>query len=205
VLTDLGPLLDETKEGAERVRRIVQELKIFSRAGDDTVEAVDLADVARSTLLLTERELSAHARVVKDLQPAKLEHASRPRLHQVVLNLVINALHACQARALASGRHCITVRTGLEQGAAFVAVSDTGEGIPTAHRQRVFEPFFSTRPVGVGTGLGLAVCAAVAAQLGGRVELASEEAVGTTFTLRVPVDAWPVVEQKKAPAPAAHA
>ncbi|MFZ5445061.1 MAG: sensor histidine kinase [Myxococcota bacterium] len=206
VLEDLRPLLDETKDGAERVRRIVQELKIFSRAGDGQLEPVDLADVARSTLLLTERELSSSARVIKELLPARLEQASRGRLHQVVLNLIINALHACRARALPEGaRHCITVRTGLINGAAFLSVTDTGEGIPAAQRPRVFEPFFSTKPVGVGAGLGLAVCAAVASQLGGTVEVESTEGEGSTFTLRLPVDAVPVAEEPPPSTPAVRA
>jgi signal transduction histidine kinase len=176
-------------EGGERVRRIVQELRTFSRSADETLEPVDLADVVRSTLLLTERELTSHARLIRDLSPARVEHALRPRLHQLVLNLVINAQQAIAARKLEPGqRHSITLATRTEGPWALLAVSDTGVGIPLALRERIFEPFFTTKPVGVGTGLGLAVCAMVAQRLGGRIDVESVEGEGSTFTLRLPID-----------------
>ena len=190
VLADIEPLLEETMQGGERVRRIVQELKTFSRGEDETIEEVDLADVVRSTLLLTERELTAYARLVKDLAPAQLEHASRSRLHQVVLNLVVNAMQAVQARTLQPpARHTITVCTRTEGHTAVLSVSDTGVGVPESLRHRLFQPFFTTKPVGVGTGLGLAVCALVVQRLGGTIDVDSTEGEGTTFTLRLPVDA----------------
>jgi two-component system, NtrC family, sensor kinase len=187
VLGDIHPLLDETLEGGERVRRIVQELKTFSRSEEDVFEPVDLAEVVRSTLLLTERELAANARLVRELAPAKLDRALRPQLHQVVLNLVINAMQATHARVLPTGeRHTITLSTRTEGELAVLSVSDTGVGVPEALRTRIFEPFFTTKAVGVGSGLGLAVCALVAQRLGGTIELDSVEGRGSTFTLRLP-------------------
>jgi signal transduction histidine kinase len=188
ILADVGPLLDETAEGGERVRRIVQELKTFSHSEDEVLEPVDLADVVRSTLLLTERELTANATLVRDLQPARIERALRPRLHQVVLNLVINALQATHAKPLSDGaRHTITLSSRTEGAFAVLSVGDTGAGIPEAMVGRIFEPFFTTRAVGVGSGLGLAVCAMVAQRLGGSIDVKSVEGAGSTFTLRLPI------------------
>ena len=186
-LADVGPLIDETAQGGERVRKIVQELKTFSRTDDEALEVVDLADVVRSSLLLTERELSSHARVVKELAPAQLDAASRPKLHQVVLNLIVNAMQAVVARPLPAGqRHQITLSTRTEEGNAVLCVSDTGAGIPEELQRRIFEPFFTTKPVGVGTGLGLAVCSMVVHRLGGTVAVKSKVGEGTMFTLTIP-------------------
>jgi signal transduction histidine kinase len=201
ILADVAPLLDETAQGGERVRRIVQELKIFSRSDDDTLEPVDLAEVIRSTLLLTERELSSRARLVKNLEPAGLSTASRQKLHQVALNLIINAMQAVEARPLGAGeRHQITLTTRTENGNALMIVSDTGQGIAPELQRRIFEPFFTTRPVGVGTGLGLAVCAMVVQRLGGTIAVSSVPNEGATFTITVPCDAVPLPEE---PLPAA--
>lgn len=187
---DLQPLLTETVAGGERMRTIVSELKSFMRGHDDAeTETVDLAEVARSTLVLTERELTSKATLHRDLSPAWVEGAPRQRLHQVLLNLVINAKQAIEARPLAEGEeHRIEVTTRTEGGVGVLTVSDTGVGIPDDLRQRVFEPFFTTKPVGVGVGLGLSLCAMVMEQLGGSVAIDSAPGAGTRFTLRIPLE-----------------
>ena len=196
ILADVAPLIDETAQGGERVRRIVQELKIFSRSDDEVLEPVDLAEVIRATLLLTERELSARARLVKELAPARLSAASRQKLHQVALNLIINAMQAVEARPLSDGaRHQISLTTRTEGDHVVLAVSDTGAGIPEELQGRIFEPFFTTKPVGVGTGLGLAVCAMVAQRLGGSITVKSAVGEGSTFTLSIPCDARPMADE----------
>jgi signal transduction histidine kinase len=187
ILDDIGPLLDETAHGGRRVRAIVQELKSFSRHDEAAMEPVDLADIARSTLLLTEREVAGRAQLVKLLEPAPVARAPRQKLHQVVLNLVVNAMQAVEARQLEPGqRHAITIATRTVGDFVELEVSDTGCGIPEHIRTRIFEPFFTTKPVGVGTGLGLSVCALVAERSGGIIEVKSALGLGSTFTVRLP-------------------
>jgi signal transduction histidine kinase len=187
ILADITPLLDETVHGGRRVRAIVQELKTFSRAEEAPMEAVDLAAVARSTLLLTERELGARGTVERDLQSAPIDAAPKQKLHQVVLNLVVNAMQAVEARPLPEGqRHVLGLRTRTVGDFAELEVSDTGCGIPEANLSRIFEPFFTTKPVGVGTGLGLSVCALVVELSGGTIEVKSAIGAGTTFLIRIP-------------------
>jgi signal transduction histidine kinase len=188
LLADITPLLDETVHGGRRVRAIVQELKSFSRNEHALLEQVDLADIARSTLLLTERELSAKAQLVRELNPAKVERAPRQKLHQMVLNLVVNAMQAVDSRPLPPGeRHAIRLVTRTVGDQAELEVTDTGCGIPEENLKRIFEPFFTTKPVGVGTGLGLSVCALAVERTGGAIEVTSKPGEGTTFTVRIPV------------------
>ncbi len=190
MMEDLQPLIDETVHGGSRVRAIVQELKTFSRQDGDTFEPVDLSEIARTTLVLTERELSSKAALEKDLKPARIALAPRQRLHQVMLNLLVNALHAVEARPPGPGsRNVIKVSTRMEGTQAVLEVKDTGCGISEAVRARIFELFFTTKPVGVGTGLGLSVCAMVVERLGGTIDVESQVGQGTTFTVRVPAEA----------------
>jgi signal transduction histidine kinase len=194
LLADVTPLLDETVHGGRRVRAIVQELKSFSRHDHALLEQVDLADVARSTLLLTERELSAKAKLERDLNPAPIERAPRQKLHQMVLNLVVNAMQALEGRPLPAGaRHTIRIVTRIVGDKAELEISDTGCGIPEENLKRVFEPFFTTKPVGVGTGLGLSVCALAVERTGGTIDVQSKVGEGTTFTVRIPCVGAPEV------------
>ncbi len=202
LMSDVSPLLDETVQGGSRVRAIVQELKTFSRQDTDTFEPVDLAEVARCTLVLTEREVASKATLVKDLSMARVDLAPRQKLHQVMLNLLVNAIHAIEAKPPPPGqRHTIRVSTRTENDVAILQVQDSGVGMPESVKSRIFEPFFTTKPVGVGTGLGLSVCAMVVDRLGGRITVESEPGKGTTFTVRVPCDA----EMRPAPTPPVRA
>jgi two-component system, NtrC family, sensor kinase len=183
-LADLNSLIRETAEGGERVRNIVQALKTFSRADDGLLEPVDLAEIAASTLVLTEREISHRARLLKELRPAFVASAPKGKLHHVTLNLLVNALQALDG--VHANPHQISIETGTSGEDAYLVVSDTGCGISEENRRRLFEPFFTTKPVGVGAGIGLSVCANVVQKLGGRIDVASELGKGSTFTVRVP-------------------
>jgi signal transduction histidine kinase len=194
VLADITPLLDETAHGGRRVRAIVQELKTFSRQDDSVLEAVDLAEIARSTLLLTERELNSRALVIKELAPAAIASAPRQKLHQLVLNLVVNAMQAIESRPLEPGqRHTIRIATRTDRDVVELSVTDTGCGIPEDNLRRIFEPFFTTKPVGIGTGLGLSVCALIAERAGGSIDVQSTVGEGSTFTVRLPAAGSPLV------------
>ena len=184
-LTDAGSLMQETAEGGRQVRALVQELKTLARSDGGLLESVDLAEIAASTLLLTERELSGRARVVKALAPARIVRANRSKLHQVVLNLLVNAGQALDGNEPEQNE--IRVVTEIDGGDAVLSVSDTGCGIPLEHQERIFDLFFTTKPSGVGTGIGLSVCAMVVKRLGGNIVVRSTAGEGSTFTVRVPV------------------
>ncbi len=187
ILDDINPLLNETVHGGRRVREIVQELKTFARNADDRLEPVDFAEVARSTLLLTERELCAKAMLVKEFVAAPIDQAPKQKLHQVALNLIVNAMHAVAGEpSTGLRRHVIRVSTRVENEFACLEVADSGCGISEDNLKRIFEPFFTTKPVGIGTGLGLSICSMIVQRLGGVIDVKSTVGEGTTFTVRVP-------------------
>jgi PAS domain S-box-containing protein len=175
--------LARAREGTERVRGIVRDLKMLSRAEDEPGEAVDLHALLDSTLALAANAIGAKARVVRDYREAPRARATRGRLGQLFLNLLLNAADAIPDE----GNHEIRVSISTSAtGHAVVEISDTGIGIPPALAARVFEPFFTTKAVGSGTGLGLAICHRIVTQLGGEIALESTPRVGTTFRVTLP-------------------
>ena len=140
--------------------------------------------------------------MVKDLRPAPIDSAPKGKLHQVVMNLLVNALQALDDRD--PRQHEIRVLTGIDGRDSVLSVSDTGVGIPEEQQTRIFEPFFTTKPVGVGTGIGLSVCVAVVQKLGGRINVQSRVGHGTTFEVRVPTGWCAVLAAALQRASAAH-
>ncbi len=183
-LADVDCLLRETADGGRRVRVLVGELKSLSRADAGQMERVDLAEVASSALLLTEREIASRGRVVKTLKPATIERGSRAKLHQVVLNLLVNAFQAMDGKP--SEENEVRVLTEMDGDQAMLSVSDTGCGIPKEQHARIFDLFFTTKPPSVGTGIGLSICAMVIQQMGGTIAVESTLGEGSTFTIRFP-------------------
>ncbi len=186
--TELPRALQEARDGAERVRLIVRDLKTFSRPDDARMERVELSRAIDSAVTLAWNEIRHRARLVKAYQPVPAVWANEARLGQVFLNLLINAAHAIPEGA--ADRNEIRVSTRVDaRGRVVAEVRDTGAGIPEEIRPRVFEPFFTTKPLGEGTGLGLAICHGIITSLGGELRFDSELGKGTTFRVVLPPQA----------------
>lgn len=171
-------------EGAERVRLIVRDLMTFSRVTEDHEGPVDINTAVQVALKMSHHEIKYRARLRCELGDVRPVMGHDGRLSQVILNLLLNA-----ARAIPEGRpedNEIRVATWSEDGEVFVEVADTGVGIDPAHRDRLFEPFFSTRAPGAGAGLGLSICHNVVAEHHGRIDVESELGVGTRFVVSLP-------------------
>ncbi len=188
-LGDVLGALRDARDGAERVRVLVRDLKLFARVeqGDDDHE-VELADVLRLSLAMARPTARHHTRVIEELGPTPKIKASASKLGQVFLNLLVNAIEAMPPHAPERNVLRVVSRTD-ELGRAVVAISDTGVGIAEEHRARVFDPFFTLKPIGVGTGLGLSICHGVVSALGGEISFTSELGVGTTFSVTLPAAA----------------
>jgi PAS domain S-box-containing protein len=183
--TELLDELNDAREAAERVRRIVKDLKIFSRVDDDTRGPVDVERVLESTLRMAWNEIRHRARLVKDYHKTPLVEANESRLGQVFLNLLVNAAQAIEEGK--ASRNEIRVKTHVDaQGMVVVSISDTGVGIPEGLRSRLFTPFVTTKPAGVGTGLGLSICHRIVTSLGGQIKVDSEVGKGTEFRVVLP-------------------
>ncbi|MCY1021672.1 sensor histidine kinase [Pyxidicoccus sp. MSG2] len=202
--TEVRLALSEAREGAERVRLIVRELRNLARPDSLESGPVDLKAVVRSAEKMAIHLIRTRARLVLDVDDAPPVHGNGARLCQVVLNLLLNAAHAIEPGG--GQRHTIRVSARAQEAqTVLVEVEDTGCGIPPENLGRIFDPFFSTRPVGTGTGLGLAVCHGIVASHGGEISVESEVGKGTTVRVKLPVfvegeRAAPLERESQAPA-----
>ena len=181
VREDMPALIAESIDGTSRVRRIVQDLRDFSRAGDSEWHTVDVHAGLESTLNVVWNEIKYKAEVERDYGDLPEIDCLPSQLNQVFLNLLVNAAQAIEQRGT------ITLRTRRDGDHVAISVCDTGSGIPPELMDRIFDPFFTTKPVGKGTGLGLSVTYGIVEKHGGRIEVDSVPGQGSTFTIRLPV------------------
>ncbi len=181
-VAQIAQMVEEARDGAERMRRIVRNVKTFAR-GDDAVDGpADVNEVLDAALQLVAHDLRQRARLVRDIAPVPKVQANESRLGQVFLNLLVNALQALEEGAAGEVR----VRVSAPADAVVVVeVIDSGEGISPEALPRIFDPFFTTKPVGVGTGLGLFVCQGIVASMGGTLEIQSTLGEGTVARVRL--------------------
>jgi signal transduction histidine kinase len=180
--TDVLDLLEESHEGATRVKKIVQDLKDFSHlGGNDDWQWINLHAGLESTLNIINNEIKYKAKIVKEFGNLPEVKCLPHQLNQVFMNLLVNASHAIEKEGI------ITLRTGTENDQAWVEISDTGKGIAPEHLSKIFDPFFTTKPVGIGTGLGLSVSYAIIKKHQGEIQLTSQLGQGTTFRIILPI------------------
>jgi len=180
VLEDVPQLLDESDEGLIRVKKIVQDLKDFSRVDHAEWQDADLNAGLDSTLNVVMHEVKYKAEVRKQYDMLPPVRCIAAQLNQVFMNLIVNAAHAIPERGT------ITLSTRAREGWVCVEVRDTGCGMTDEVRRRIFEPFFTTKPVGRGTGLGLSLSFSIVQKHGGRIDVESSPGVGTCFQVWIP-------------------
>ncbi|MFL5428068.1 MAG: two-component system sensor histidine kinase NtrB [Myxococcales bacterium] len=184
-LDEVDTAIAEALEGAERVRRIVKDMKTLSRVDDETISAVDVERALDASVNMAIHELRQKANVVKEYAGVGSALANEGRLVQVFLNLLVNASQAIATSSPESNE--VRIVTCLDaEGRIAVEISDTGGGIPEDVLPRIFDPFFTTKPLGVGTGLGLSICHSLVTAIGGEIDVTSKVGAGTRFLLTLP-------------------
>lgn len=183
ILEDAHQLIAESQDGASRVRRIVQDLKSFSRVDQAETALIDLNEALETTINIAWNELKYVAELTRDFGELPRIRCFPQQLNQVFLNLLVNA-----AQALGDTRGQITISTRQDGDQVLVTISDTGCGMPEEVQRRIFEPFYTTKEVGKGTGLGLSISYDIIKKHGGEITVESEVGRGTVFTVRLPVE-----------------
>lgn len=185
IMRDILVLVEESNEGIERVKRIVQDLRTFSRADSSAVGSADLNSCMDSTINIVLNEIKYAAELKRDYSDLPKVHCNAQQINQVFMNLLINAAHAIQSKGEEVGE--IVIRTWCDGDNAFVSVSDNGCGIAPENCSKIFDAFFTTKEVGKGTGLGLSISSSIIRKHGGEISLSSEVGVGSTFIVRLPL------------------
>lgn len=189
VLEEVPKAVFQAQEGVERVASIILAMKEFSHPGQDMKTGVDVNRVVTSTVTVARNEWKYVADVELDLQPDLPMIQGHPgELGQVVLNLLINAVHAVKDKFPTGAGGKIKISTRAEERNVRITVSDNGCGIPEHAQQSIFEPFFTTKEVGKGTGQGLAISRTVVVQRhDGRIDFETSPGEGTTFHISLPL------------------
>ncbi|MBO9872045.1 ATP-binding protein [Xanthomonas sp. D-93] len=179
---DLPQLMAESREGIERVTRIVRDLKDFSYSGrEESWKLVDLHSGLESTINIIWNELKYKVTLERHYGNLPLVECLPSELNQVYMNLLLNAGQAIGERGT------IVVSTGQDGEEVWIEFKDSGAGIPADLLQRIFDPFFTTKPVGSGTGLGLSISYGIINKHHGRIDVSSVVGEGSTFRIVIPV------------------
>jgi two-component system NtrC family sensor kinase len=177
--------LSETELGLGRIRDLVLKLRTFSRLDEGERKRVSIAECVESVLTILQHRTKERIEVVTQIATPDLIDCYPALLNQVLLNLVANSIDAIE------GPGTITIAAGARGDAFEITVSDSGAGIPAEVRERVLEPFFTTKPVGQGTGLGLSIAYSIMKKHDGSIELGDAPGGGTLATLRIPLQHAP--------------
>ena len=185
-IEELSEMVDDNLSGIRHIAQIVTSLRSFAR-NDHDVASVDIHKVVDAALHMMAKKMRDCAKVELDLKPVPAFSGEPTRLAQVIMNLLVNAVHAIGGGDPEENK--ITVSTRAKNGHCFVVVEDTGCGMTPEIQRRIFEPFFTTKADGEGTGLGLPLCRDIARQHGGKLHCRSAPGKGTRFELVIPLGA----------------
>ena len=183
-LDSLVACLRDGQLGLVRMQRLVSELALFSRRSDGERHALDIRAVVETSLAMAKRQIDERATVTCQYGEPAFVMGDEPRLGQLFLNLLVNAAQAI--RPGDAPENHISVRTYLEGREVVVEVEDSGQGMSKAQLLRIFEPFYTTKPAGTGTGLGLPICRDIVEEHEGRLDVQSEPGRGSCFSVRLP-------------------
>lgn len=191
IRSDISALLKESEEGIERVKHIITALKDFSRKDDTSTQPADINKALETTISVAWNELKYKAQVHKCLTDIPLVNCNIGQLNQVFMNLLVNAAQAIEKFGN------IYVSTEAADGKVMIRIEDDGPGISAEHLPRIFEPFYTSKPVGEGTGLGLALTYNIVKKHGGQIEVNSTAGQGCCFTVTLPLDGPNTVEPRQ--------
>ncbi|MBF0484132.1 MAG: PAS domain S-box protein [Candidatus Omnitrophica bacterium] len=181
ILKDIDDVIHESKEGLERIKNIVIDLKTFSRRDDSSRVFADLNQILEGVINIVWNEIRYKAKLTKNFQKISLVNCNPQQLGQVFINLLINAIQAIPEKGE------IVLSTYEKNGFAVVEISDTGSGIPDNVRPYIFEPFFTTKKAGESTGLGLSISLEIITRHQGKIDVKSKVGEGTTFYVYLPL------------------
>lgn len=188
ISTDIEDLFDDVEDGLKKISEIVTSLKTFSRADQEKeLDEYDLNKGVKNTLMMARNEIKHHARVVEKLSDIPVIKAMGNQIDQVLLNIILNAVHAVRAREL-SDLGLIIVSTHTSNEWILCNIEDNGIGIEEENIKKIFDPFFTTKATGQGTGLGLSIAYDIIVnKCGGEILVESIPKVKTKFTIKLPV------------------
>ncbi len=189
IRTDLPKLVASMEMGTERIQKIVQSLRNFSRLDEAEVKVANIHEGIDNTLLILNHRLTQGIEVVKKYGDLPLIPCYPAQLNQVFMNILANVIDALMAEEAQLVKQIVIETQKVDSQQIRVGIWNNGSRIPYEIRDKLFDPFFTTKPVGQGTGLGLTICYQIIEKHGGKIEVISEPGQGTEFAIVLPLQA----------------
>ena len=180
-IREINKLIETIKNGTNRTTEIVRGLRTFSRLDEDILKMADMHEGLDSTLILLHNKYKNRIEIVKNYGNLPLIECYPGQLNQVFMNILSNAVDAIDDKGT------ITLKTSISKGIIQISIKDTGPGIPENIREKIFDPFYTTKGVGKGTGLGLSISQSIIEKHKGNISVKSETGKGTEFIISIPV------------------
>jgi len=192
LLEDINSAIDQSIEGTQRIACIVKAMKSFSHPGSSEKESSDLNLAIESTITVASNEWKYVADLETELDPElPLVSCFPGEINQTILNMIVNATHAIEDKQKSTGNNkkgLIKITTQHQDNSALITVSDNGCGIPESHLQKIYDPFFTTKEVGKGSGQGLSIAYSVITDKhGGSLKVKSKPGAGSCFEITLPI------------------
>jgi len=181
ILSDVTSILHENEEGLRRIRRIVDGMKGFSHSADSKSQHVNLKKCLDTVLKVIDTQVRNKCKVKILVEPHLTFEGFQDQISQVLMNMIMNGAQAMKKIGI------ITINAHPDNSGILILIKDNGNGISPENLEKLFTPFFTTKPVGVGTGLGLSLCYEIIKAHNGTIEVESKLGVGTTFKIWLPV------------------
>ena len=181
IMQDILILVQESKEGINRVTRIIESLRDFSHVDRAEIQPADINEGLEKTLKLVWNEIKYRAEVEREYGDLPLVSCRIGQINQVFLNLLVNAAQIIETDGL------IRIKATADEDNVYIYISDNGGGIPDEIQERIFQAFFTTKPVGSGTGLGLTISKSIIERHHGELTVESKEGIGTIFRVTLPI------------------
>jgi signal transduction histidine kinase len=184
---EIDQLLIGISEGAGRTAEIVKGLRIFSRLDEDDIKKADINEGLDSTLIITNNLLNNSIIIVKEYSNLPLIECYPGKLNQVFLNIISNGVYAVRKKFADKDGGKITIATKADEDYIYISIADNGTGMDENTKKRLYEPFFTTKDVGEGTGLGMSIAYNTINKHNGQINIISEVGVGTEFIIKLPL------------------
>ena len=180
---EYAEVLRDVEEGLSRVRTIVSDLRTFSHPDGGHRDAVEVAAVVAAALRFLSNEWRDRVQIETDITEQQTMYANQNKLVHVLVNLLQNSLDALKSKTFTDEKPTIQITGWLEEDRSFLSIRDNGSGIDQQHLDKIFEPFYTTKEVGEGMGLGLSICHRIVLENGGTISVTTEPGRFCEFTL----------------------
>jgi signal transduction histidine kinase len=183
---DYQEVLKDVEDGIKRVKNIVSDLRMFTHPDTESRDQVEVAEVVTSSLRFLSHEWKDTVQIEQKLPEHQTVWANKNKLIQVLVNLLQNSLDALKGKVFENDKPTICIEGRIEPGKSILVLRDNGSGIDSKHLDKIFDPFYTTKDVGQGMGLGLSICYRIVHECDGRISVRTEPGKFCEFTLEFP-------------------